>query len=142
MCKYPRFMAAHDQTDYLLPRGRRLWHEICEKKHTDHLINCLKEQYKLTKDWNGNLYCGIAFQWNYAAQTLYISMPGYIKKQLLKYKHIMRRMQHCLCTHRSRKDTELKHNPPCYKMTHENSTRKKLNRCRQLWAAYFTTRGW
>ena len=77
-------MAAHDQTDYLLPRGRRLWHKICEKKHADHLINCLKEQYKLTKDWNSNLYCGIAFQWNYAAQTLYISMPGYIKKTIIK----------------------------------------------------------
>ncbi len=42
------------------------------------------------------MYCGIAFQWNYVAQTLYISMPGYIKKQLLKFEHVMRRMQHCL----------------------------------------------
>jgi hypothetical protein len=28
-------------------------------------------------------------------QTLDISMPGYIKKQLLKYNHIMRQVQHC-----------------------------------------------
>ena len=69
-------MAAHDQTDYLLPRGRRLWHKICEKKHADHLINCLKEQYKLTKDWNSNLYCGIAFQWNYAATVTAIGCSG------------------------------------------------------------------
>ena len=25
----------------------------------DHLIGCIKEKYQLTKDWAGNLYCGI-----------------------------------------------------------------------------------
>jgi len=59
------------------------------KEHADHLIQCLKEKYKLTEEWTGNLYCGITLEWNYDARTLDISMPGYIKKQLLKYKHIM-----------------------------------------------------
>jgi hypothetical protein len=59
------------------------------KEHADHLINCLKEKSKLTEDWAGDLYCGISLKWDYGAQTLNISMPGYIKKQLLKYKHIM-----------------------------------------------------
>jgi hypothetical protein len=49
------------------------------KEHADHLINCLKEKYKLTKDWAGDLYCGISLKWDYAARTLDISMPGYIK---------------------------------------------------------------
>jgi hypothetical protein len=53
------------------------------KEHADHLINCLKVNYKLTKDWLGNLYCGISLNWKYAKQTLDILMPGYIKKQLL-----------------------------------------------------------
>ncbi len=65
------------------------------KEHADHLIKCLKEKYKLTEDWTSKLYCGITLDWNYAAKTLDISMPGYIKKQLVKYKHIMRRIQHC-----------------------------------------------
>jgi hypothetical protein len=65
------------------------------KEHTDHLINCLKEKYKLTEDWAGDLYCGISLKWDYGAQKLNISMPGYVKKQLLKYEHIMRRVQHC-----------------------------------------------
>ena len=64
------------------------------KEHVDHVIKCLKEKYKLTEDWTGNLYCGITLKWNYDARTFDISMPGYIKKQLLKYKHIMRRSQH------------------------------------------------
>ena len=65
------------------------------KEHADHLIKCLKEKCKLTEDWTGNLYCGITLDWNYEARTLDISMPGYIKKQLLKYKHIMQRIQYC-----------------------------------------------
>ena len=65
------------------------------KEHEDHLIKCLKVKYKLTEVWTGNLYCGITLKWNYDARTLDISMPGYIKRQLVKYKHIMRRIQHC-----------------------------------------------
>ena len=66
------------------------------KEHAEHLINCLKEEtYKLTEDWTGNIYCGISLRWDYKAQRLDISMPGYIKKQLLKYEHIMQRIQHC-----------------------------------------------
>ncbi len=61
----------------------------------DHLIQCLKEKYKFTEDWTGDLYCGISLKWDYVARTLYISMPGYIKKQLLKYKHIKQQIQHC-----------------------------------------------
>ena len=66
------------------------------KEHAEHLINCLKtETYTLTEDWAGDLYCGISLRWNYEKRWLDISMPGYIKKQLLKYEHIMRRIQHC-----------------------------------------------
>jgi hypothetical protein len=56
---------------------------VC-KEHADHLINCLKEEtYKLTEDWTGDLYCRILLRWDYKAQKMYISMPGYIKRQLL-----------------------------------------------------------
>ena len=65
------------------------------KEHVDHLISCLKKDYKLTEDWAGDLYCDISLKLNYARRWLDISMPGYIKKQLLKYEHIMQRIQHC-----------------------------------------------
>ncbi len=29
------------------------------KDNVKHLIQCLKKKYKVTKDWDGNLYCGI-----------------------------------------------------------------------------------
>ncbi len=59
------------------------------KEHVDHLIWCIKQKYELTKDWTGNLYCEIKLNWDYNARTLNISMPGYIKKLLLQYKHCM-----------------------------------------------------
>ena len=66
------------------------------KEHADHLIACIKEKYQLTEDWTGDLYCGINLEWDYRKRTLDISMPGYVKRQLLKYKHIVApRPQHC-----------------------------------------------
>ena len=68
------------------------------KEHADHLIACLaKSKYKLTKDWKGNLYCGITLEWNYYnMRYVDISMPGYIKKKLHEYGHAYpKRMQTC-----------------------------------------------
>ncbi len=50
------------------------------KEHADHLIKCIKTNYELTKDWAGDLYCGMDLNWDYDARVLDISMPGYIKK--------------------------------------------------------------
>ena len=66
------------------------------REHVEHLITVLKKKYELVKDWKGDLYCGIKLNWDYQARTLDISMPGYIKKLLQKYKHRMpTRPQHC-----------------------------------------------
>jgi hypothetical protein len=68
------------------------------KEHVDHLIWCIKQKYELTKDWTGDLYlyCGIKLDWDYDAQMLDISMPGYIKNILQKHKHRMpAKPQHC-----------------------------------------------
>jgi hypothetical protein len=40
------------------------------KEHAHHLIKCIKTKYELTKDWTGNLYCGIKLNWDYNAQIL------------------------------------------------------------------------
>jgi hypothetical protein len=66
------------------------------REHVEHLIACIKEKYKLNEDWTGDLYCRIKLNWDYTVCTLDISMPGYIKKLLLKYKHCMLTWpQHC-----------------------------------------------
>jgi hypothetical protein len=57
----------------------------------------IQTKYKLVKDWSGNLYCGVKLKWDYNTRTLDITMPGYVQKQLLKYRHIISpRPQHCL----------------------------------------------
>ena len=63
----------------------------------DHLIAAVKSAYKLSEDWTGNLYCGIALKWDYENGTVDISMPGYIKKKLQEYKHVKssQRIQTC-----------------------------------------------
>ncbi len=67
------------------------------KEHVDHLIKCIKTKYKLTKDWAGDLYCGIKLRWDYTTCTLDKSMPGYITKLLQKHKHhIPSKPQRCL----------------------------------------------
>jgi hypothetical protein len=74
------------------------------KEHADHLVASLKTKYKLVKDWDGDLYCGIKLHWNYTARTLDISMPGYVQRQLLKYKHFISSCpQHCPYSPESKK---------------------------------------
>jgi hypothetical protein len=68
------------------------------REDIDHFIKCIKENYELTKDWDGDLYCycGIRLKWDYNARTLNISVSGYIIKQLQRYKHAsLLKPQHC-----------------------------------------------
>jgi hypothetical protein len=60
MQKHTRTLATRHQTYYLLAC-------YVGKEHADHLIKCLQEKYKLTKDWAGESYCGISLMWNYGA---------------------------------------------------------------------------
>jgi hypothetical protein len=62
----------------------------------DHLIASLNSTYKHTKDWRGNLYCGISLDWDYINQMIDISMPGCTKKKLQEYNYLLPgRMQAC-----------------------------------------------
>jgi hypothetical protein len=108
------------------------------KEHADHLINCLKmETYKLTKDWEGDLYCGILLQWDYAKRWLDISMPGYIKKQLLKYEQIMRRIQHCPYSPEPKRYGTDAQSPLPQDISRKLND-KEINRYRNLSEAFYT----
>jgi hypothetical protein len=63
-----------------------------QKNNIDHLIGAIKSTHNLTKNWTGNLYCGITLDWDNENRTVDISMwmmLGYIKKKLQDYKHVM-----------------------------------------------------
>jgi hypothetical protein len=59
------------------------------KEHAQHLIDALETDYTVSKDWIGGLYCGITLKWDYSNKHFELSMHGYIKDALHKFKHPM-----------------------------------------------------
>jgi hypothetical protein len=57
------------------------------REHTAHLMECIKNNYNISSDWNGSAYHGLTLEWDYKKRTVDLSMPGYIKKALHKYQH-------------------------------------------------------
>jgi hypothetical protein len=55
--------------------------------NTDHLLNSLRQDYKISVDWAGSDYCGLYIKWNYAKNYVDISMPGYIASTLERLQH-------------------------------------------------------
>ncbi len=82
------------------------------KAHVEHLIRCIKEKYEVTEDWTGDLYCGITLKRNYDKRWLDISMPGYIKKLLLKYNIAFQLNLNIVRTPLPPNSTEQKHKHP------------------------------
>ena len=109
------------------------------KEHADHLMASLKAKYKLIKDWAGDLYCGIKLHWDYDARMLDILMPGYVRRQLLKYKHITSsRPQHCPYSPEPKK-YGLEAQAPLPIDTSRPLGENEIKRCRKLWAALQST---
>jgi hypothetical protein len=57
------------------------------KWHANHLIKAIEANYNFSKDWEGQLYCGIKLNWDYTKPTINLSIPGYIQATLHKYQH-------------------------------------------------------
>ena len=52
-----------------------------------HLLDALRDNYKISIDWQGTNYCGLIFKWNYDQHYVDVTMPGYIAKVLDRYQH-------------------------------------------------------
>jgi hypothetical protein len=55
------------------------------KEHAQHLADVIAAKYKMTTDWTGKLYCGIALDWDYDNGTVDLSMPGYVEAALHRF---------------------------------------------------------
>ncbi len=106
------------------------------KDNVDHLIASIKKDCMLTKDWTGNLYCGIQLDWDYTGWTVDISMPGYIKKKLQEYGHIIpRKIQGCPYSPEPKKlGQKPKHLSP--RTTCQSLTKRELSGSKKLWEAF------
>jgi hypothetical protein len=56
-------------------------------EHAEHLKTAQEENYEISTDWDGTLYCGIKLNWDYVARTVDLSMPGYISAVLHRFQH-------------------------------------------------------
>ena len=55
----------------------------------DHLLAALQAHYKISTDMTGSTYIGLHIEWNYTNRSVDISMPGFIERALLRFKHDM-----------------------------------------------------
>ena len=59
-----------------------------DKKDAQHLIDHLNKQYTCTVDWDGAIFLGMHLEWDYINRTVTITMPGYVKKAIIRFEHI------------------------------------------------------
>ena len=58
-----------------------------KKEDADHLISALKDKYIITEDWSGKHYCGLTLDWHYTKKYVEVSMPGYVRDALTRFRH-------------------------------------------------------
>ena len=61
--------------------------EYVGKRHADHLLNALRNDYEVTVNKKGDLYAGIKFHWNYDKRSVRLSMDEHISKLQAKFNH-------------------------------------------------------
>ena len=57
------------------------------KSNDEHLINALQDLYRIMVDWHGPHFIDINLAWDYKAHTCDLSMPGYVRKALERFRH-------------------------------------------------------
>ena len=57
------------------------------KEDALHLKSALEDKYKVTTDWEGTLYIGIALKWDHEKGTVQLSIPGYVRAELHSLQH-------------------------------------------------------
>ena len=69
--------------------------QYCAKGDADHLLDALRDMYKISVDWEGSLYIGLTLLWDYIRLTVKVSMPEYIPMVLKRFQHsLANRAQH------------------------------------------------
>ena len=52
-------------------------------EHVIHLVDALQQYYKISIDWDVNIYCGLTLDWDFF--NVDISMTGYIQRTFIKF---------------------------------------------------------
>jgi hypothetical protein len=57
------------------------------EEDAQHLIDSLTPFYSITVDKEGKRFIGLTLDWDYEKREVHVSMPGYVKKALIRFKH-------------------------------------------------------
>ena len=57
------------------------------EEHANHIVDALDKHYEILKDCEGKNYCGLTLEWYYVARKVHVSMTGYVKDALQRFKH-------------------------------------------------------
>ncbi len=124
------------------PRCQWFWSKIhLNKKDVDHLVASIQETYTLTKDWMGNLYCGIMLIWGYVNRMVDISMPGYVKKNSRNTSTLNQKEPKSVHTHQHQNSLDLRHRYHFLKTHPLNLMKREYVVCNLLPGVLYTMRG-
>ena len=106
----------HDENDtiFTLVVDDFLVQYISEAK-VEHFLNALRAKYTITVDRQATKHIGLTLQLDYNKRTIILSMPGYVRKALLKCKHILPTLpEHSPYTHiRPTYGAKVQYEEPC-----------------------------
>ena len=57
------------------------------ESNAKYIIHTLRQHWDITKNWKGDKFLGIDFEWNYNDHTSRMSMKKYIQQLLLRFHH-------------------------------------------------------
>ena len=57
------------------------------KENAKHLLNALRNNYKIEVNWTGSLYCGVHLTWHYDYGYLDTAIPGYVLESCKQFGH-------------------------------------------------------
>jgi hypothetical protein len=61
--------------------------KIMSENGADHIINALKKYYTIMVDKDAAKYIGLTIEWDYENGKVHMSMPGYLAKAMIRFKH-------------------------------------------------------
>jgi hypothetical protein len=106
--------------------------KFTREQDVNHLISALKENYEITIDKTATKYIGLSIEWDYENKKVYTSMPGYLSKAFVRFKHETPRKNKTHLTPMSSQIMEPKHNIQNQKMTSPPSEQTKQNSYKPL----------
>jgi hypothetical protein len=61
--------------------------KIMSENNAYHIINALKKYFTITVDKDAAKYIGLTIEWDYENEKVHMSMPGYLAKVMIRFKH-------------------------------------------------------